>query len=367
VIRNVIFDWSGTLVDDLPAVLLATNHVFRQAGLPEMSLDQFRAEFRLPFRGFYDRHTPHVPLQQLEAWFHASFRTVQDSVSPLPHAREFLAFCRARGLRTFVLSAVHQDHYTVQADRTGFGAFIDASHVGVPDKQARIAGLLDEHRLQPRETVFVGDMQHDVDAARHGGVYSCAVLTGYNSVPQLRASRPDLIVEHLRELQDILERHGLDLESADARRADAALRAPVATVGALISDPDGRVLLLRTRKWSHLWGIPGGKIKGGESSLEALRREIKEETNLDIAEVAFVLAQDCIRSPEFYRPAHFLLLNYTCRCEGPVTVRLNDEAEAFRWVGPAEALNLDLNRPTRILIEAVLAQHAREPLATPSA
>lgn len=42
VIRNVIFDWSGTLVDDLPAVIEASNHVFRLAGVPPMSREQFR-------------------------------------------------------------------------------------------------------------------------------------------------------------------------------------------------------------------------------------------------------------------------------------------------------------------------------------
>ena len=51
-IQNIIFDWSGTLVDDLPAVLRATNHCFVSAGKPEMSLDQFRAEFCLPFQPF---------------------------------------------------------------------------------------------------------------------------------------------------------------------------------------------------------------------------------------------------------------------------------------------------------------------------
>ena len=35
VIRNIIFDWSGTLVDDLPAVWRATNHVLRQAGVKD--------------------------------------------------------------------------------------------------------------------------------------------------------------------------------------------------------------------------------------------------------------------------------------------------------------------------------------------
>ena len=73
--------------------------------------------------------------------------------------------------------------------------------------------------------------------------------------------------------------------------------------------------------------------------------------------------QDCIDSPEFYRPAHFILLNYTCRCERPARVRLNDEAEAFRWVTPAEALPMELNQPTRILIEAVLARPRCESLA----
>src|SRR6266567_2417783 len=79
VIRNIIFDWSGTLVDDLPAVWKATNYVLTQAERAEMSLEQFRAEFCLPFTIFYDRHVPHVPLPQLEHWFHSRFKQVQDS------------------------------------------------------------------------------------------------------------------------------------------------------------------------------------------------------------------------------------------------------------------------------------------------
>ena len=65
-IRNIIFDWSGTLVDDLPAVWQATNYVLTQAARPEMSLEEFRAEFCLPFTIFYDRHVPHVALPQLD-------------------------------------------------------------------------------------------------------------------------------------------------------------------------------------------------------------------------------------------------------------------------------------------------------------
>ncbi len=359
-IRNVIFDWSGTLVDDLPAVWQATNYVLAQAQRPEMSLEQFRAEFCLPFTIFYDRHTPHVPLPQLENWFHSRFRQVQDSVCALPHAREFLEFCRAAKLRTFLLSTVHREHFEVQSAATGFGPFLDKPYVNVWDKREKIHEILEENRLAPDETLFIGDMQHDIETARHGGIHSCAVLTGYNTLEQLRAAKPDLIVEHLRELREVLQQNGLQLK-APVRQFEEG-HPPIVTVGGLIYNEGGQVLMIRTQKWSNLWGIPGGKIKWGEASVEALRREINEETGLLVTNIEFVLVQDCIHSREFYRDAHFVLLNYTCRSATSSPVTLNDEAREFRWVTEAEAMGMPLNQPTRILLLAVIERrrHGRE-------
>jgi phosphoglycolate phosphatase-like HAD superfamily hydrolase/ADP-ribose pyrophosphatase YjhB (NUDIX family) len=358
VIRNIIFDWSGTLVDDLPAVWRATNYVLTRAGCAEMSLDQFRAEFCLPFTIFYDKHTPHVPLPQLEKWFHRRYRQAHDSICELPHAREFLEFCRGRRLRTFLLSTVDRRHFKAQNSLTGFGAYFDKPYIEVWDKRKKIREILEENELPAGETLFVGDMQHDIETARHGGIHSCAVLTGYNTLDQLRAVRPDLIVEHLGELRAILERNGLRLKPLAKPFAES--QPPIVTVGGLIFNEAGEVLMVRTHKWSNLWGIPGGKIKWGEPALDALRREIKEETSLDITGVKFVLVQDCIHSKEFYRDAHFVLLNYTCRCPGRPRVKLNDEAREFRWVTCRQALDLPLNQPTRTLMMAVAGKRGRE-------
>jgi phosphoglycolate phosphatase-like HAD superfamily hydrolase/ADP-ribose pyrophosphatase YjhB (NUDIX family) len=348
VIRNIIFDWSGTLVDDLPAVLKASNFVLAQAGRPEMSLEQFRAEFSLPFTNFYNRFTPDVPMPQLESWFHSEFKRSQDSVCELPHAREFLEFCRAKKIRTFLLSTVHRDHFAVQCRITGFDAYLDKPYTDVWDKREKIHEILAENNLQPDETMFIGDMEHDVETARHGGIHSCAVLTGYNTLEQLRAAKPDLIVEHLRELREILEQNELHLKPAAKKFEETHL--PVVTVGALIFNDAGGALMVRTHKWSNLWGIPGGKVKWGEPSENALRRELKEETNLDIADIRFVLVQDCIHSKEFYREAHFVLLNYTCRCVGRPDVKLNEEAREFRWVSIPQALQMPVNQPTKKLL-----------------
>jgi phosphoglycolate phosphatase len=352
VIRNIIFDWSGTLVDDLPAVLKASNFVLTQAGKAEMSLEQFRAEFSLPFTKFYDRHTPHVPMPQLEEWFHSSFRQAQTSVVELPHARDFLEFCRAKKIRAFLLSTIHADHFAVQGHVIDFNTFLEKSYTDVWDKRKKIHDILAENNLKPDETLFIGDMEHDIETAKHGGIHSCAVLTGYNTLAQLRAAEPDLIVEHLGELRRVLERNDLHLNPVSKGEAG---HPPLATVGALIFNGTGEALMIRTHKWSNKWGIPGGKIKWGETSEAALRREIREETGLKVTDIKFVLVQDCIHSKEFYRDAHFVLLNYTCRCAGKnPRVKLNDEGQEFRWLTPIQAKKLKLNKPTKVLFDAVL-------------
>lgn len=217
-IRNIIFDWSGTLVDDLPAVLASTNHVFARHGLELMSEETFRAEFCLPFKGFYDRFAPMVPLDELEGAYHRHMLETRPAVGELPHARAFLVFCRARGLRTFLLSAIHADHFMAQTAVNGFDAYLDRCYVAVGDKRTRICEILAENRLDPSETMFIGDIRHDIETGKHGGVFACAVLTGYNRFEQLRASEPDLIVEHLGELRQILEREAFQLSPATPSR-----------------------------------------------------------------------------------------------------------------------------------------------------
>ena len=213
-IRNVIFDWSGTLVDDLAAVWRSTNFTLTKAGKSEMSLDQFRAEFSLPFNEFYSRITPGVPLAQLEEWYKESFVVEQESIEPLPHAREFFDFCATRKLRTFLLSTIHPDHYRAQSTRIPFA--FEREYVRVMDKRTKIRELLTENELAPEDTVFIGDMQHDVETAKLGGVGSCAVLTGYNKRNQLEEANPDFIANDLGHLKESLDLSSLKWPPIDS-------------------------------------------------------------------------------------------------------------------------------------------------------
>lgn len=335
--RNLIFDWSGTLVDDLGPVVDATNHVLRAYGRPVMDREEFRRRFRLPYREFYEEMLPGVPLAELEDHFRTGFAASEAEVFLLPYAREKLDWCRQRGVRAFVLTSMDAAEFHKQLELLGMASYFEATYAGVLDKREVIGGIVERHGLDPVETAFVGDMTHDIETAHHASLTSVAVLTGYMDAVTLSGAKPHLTVGDLDGLRQLMD-----------RRPDRGR--PVATVGALIGDGEGRLLMIRTHKWGDRWGIPGGKIRRGEASEDALRREIREETALEVEAIRFVMVQDCIESPEFERPEHFLLLNYVAR-RSSGEVALNDEAEAFRWVNVPEARQLDLNTPTRVLLD----------------
>ncbi len=204
-LRNLLLDWSGTLVDDLPPVIGATNFVLEKHGRPPLSREEFRRHFRLPFTEFYEEFLPDVPLVELDALFHRRFVEIQDEVAPLPGLYEFLDFCRASGRRLFLLSSMKQEHFDVQSEKLGLRDYFEHPYAGVIDKRAKIGAVLETHGLERRETAFVGDMIHDIETARHGGVMSIAVLTGYDSLEKLTPARPDVVVSSLDALRRLLQ------------------------------------------------------------------------------------------------------------------------------------------------------------------
>lgn len=342
--RNLIFDWSGTLVDDLGPVIEATNAVFARYQLAAMDREEFRRRFRLPYHEFYRDALPHVALEEIESHFRPAFDGSKSPVFVLPHAAEFLAWCAAQEIRCFVLTSAHTSAFERHLTEFAIAHHFHATYSGAVDKRQVIHQILADHALEKRETALIGDMVHDIETARHGGVTSIAVLTGYDHPEILSAVRPDITVSDLDSLRNLLE------------HASRPARRPVSTVGALLHRPDGTVLMVRTHKWNNRWGIPGGKIERGETAEAALQREILEETALSIGTPEFVMAQDCIDDADFYRPAHFILLNYLAAA-APGEVQLNQEAHAHRWLTLPEALELDLNRPTRVLLEEILRRN----------
>jgi len=128
---------------------------------------------------------------------------------------------------------------------------------------------------------------------------------------------------------------------------------PEPTVGAFIFNAQGELLLLQSHKWPGRYVVPGGHVELGERLEEAVVREAKEETGLDIHDIEFINFQQFIYDPAFWKKRHFIFFDFACKTDS-TSVQLNDEAQAFVWVEPRQALTMELDTYTRRSVEEYL-------------
>ncbi len=115
----------------------------------------------------------------------------------------------------------------------------------------------------------------------------------------------------------------------------------VPCVGAIVRDDRGRVLMIRrgTEPGRGLWSIPGGRVEAGETSREAVVREVEEETHVRITPngLAGVVERDGPGG------VVYVIEDWFARVEpgtDPRSVRAGDDADEARWVFPDDLANL---------------------------
>lgn len=128
-------------------------------------------------------------------------------------------------------------------------------------------------------------------------------------------------------------------------------------VGAVIRDQDGRVLLVKHRAerkgiWAGKWICPGGKLEFGEPIIDGIRREVKEETNLEIELDAPLAHFERIVREGSLTGLHVIYIDYLATMRSGKLTPGSDVGEA-RWVSKSHIQNIwnELHEDTQILLE----------------
>ncbi|MEP7118587.1 MAG: NUDIX hydrolase [Acidobacteriota bacterium] len=134
--------------------------------------------------------------------------------------------------------------------------------------------------------------------------------------------------------------------------------APVAGVGGVVIR-SGEVLLVRRALPPRQgeWSLPGGRLELGESLVEGVRREVREETGIDVAVGPLVEVFDRVHRDDQGRVRyHFVIVDFLCRPIGGM-LRAGDDAADARWVPRAEVPGLGVNVHAVAVIEKAFAAH----------
>jgi phosphoglycolate phosphatase-like HAD superfamily hydrolase len=191
---HLVWDWNGTLLDDLSLVVSSTNSAFQAIGGRSVDADEHRRVFRRPVAEFYaeilERAVDAEEFGRLDRIFHDAYRLGLTSTSLAADAKE--AIKSWPGSQSLLSMWFH--HELVPAldtyGLTGLFTRVDGlrTEVGGDLKAGHLARHLDELGVSGDEAVLIGDSLDDASAAASVGA-ACVLYTGgFTDPARLRAS-----------------------------------------------------------------------------------------------------------------------------------------------------------------------------------
>ncbi len=183
---HVVWDWNGTLLDDLDVVLASVNAGVAPYRKEPVTLNDYRTHYTRPVKHFYDallgREIDHDEWLDLDTRFHAAYREQLTTAMLARGARQALERAAREGLSQSLLSMYPHSELLPLVDAAGIGHHfdrIDGLRGPAGDRKARyLEAHLDELEVDPAASVVVGDTPDDAEAAAAVGAGCVLVDSG---------------------------------------------------------------------------------------------------------------------------------------------------------------------------------------------
>ncbi|NEW77209.1 HAD family hydrolase [Streptomyces rhizosphaericus] len=212
-VTHLVWDWNGTLLHDIDAVISATNASFQEIGLPPITLERYRDLYCVPVPRFYERLMGRLPTDEewavMDQAFHRHYWALAETAALAIGARQLLTEWQEAGLTQSLCSLAPHEyllplvrthgiecHFVRVDGRTG------QSNTGKAEQMMRHIAALEG--VPSQRMVVIGDALDDAVAARHVGARAVLYTGGSHSRTSLEAAGVpvvDTLEEAVREAE----------------------------------------------------------------------------------------------------------------------------------------------------------------------
>ena len=171
-VKTIIWDWNGTLLNDLDLSLESVNVLLEERNLPTLSIERYRDIFGFPVVDYYvkagfdfDKEPFEIPAKKYVKLYAAG----ASELKLFPDVVETLTFFKENNYRQIVLSAMKDDNLKLMIQNAEISHFFDGIF-GISDNYAREKvslgkQVVEKLNLNPSECLMIGDTLHDAEVA----------------------------------------------------------------------------------------------------------------------------------------------------------------------------------------------------------
>ncbi|MGN1276724.1 MAG: HAD family hydrolase [Floccifex sp.] len=210
-IRHIVFDWNGTLMDDVQFSLDIENQLFKERGLRIIEMDEYKKSFCHPVKDYYKKigfDFTQYSFEELSEEFIDIYNKTYTICPLTPYTKEILKEFKEKNISCSILSASHQKYLEEQVQfyeiDSYFMDIVGCDTIHATGKVAQGIQWMKEHQFKEEECLFVGDTLHDYESAKAMHMPCVLVCTGHQDKELLKQTGCK-VIEDLSELMKILE------------------------------------------------------------------------------------------------------------------------------------------------------------------
>lgn len=211
-ISCVIWDWNGTLLDDVDVSIEAMNRVLERYGLEGLNKERYRKIFRFPVRDYYELagfDFGKVDFEKPALEFIEEYYSLVGAAGLSHGALEAVTRLSESSIRQVILSASERKSLIGQVRRLGIeGRFTDIlginNHFAASKAELALKWISDNN-LDKNNTVFIGDTTHDFETASAADCPCVLVSSGHQSADALRAVSTNIARDITEAAQMVLK------------------------------------------------------------------------------------------------------------------------------------------------------------------
>ncbi len=174
---HVIWDWNGTLLNDVWLCVEIVNAMLHTRNIPQISQHHYTEVFDFPVKTYYQRvgfNFSQEPFEVLATEYMHEYDRRQRECSLCSGTMELLQYCRECGIGQSMLSASHQERLehivTAYQIRPFFHVVSGLTDVYAASKVANGRTLLQQVNVASHDVLLIGDTAHDFEVAQALGV-----------------------------------------------------------------------------------------------------------------------------------------------------------------------------------------------------
>ncbi|PKM76555.1 MAG: HAD family hydrolase [Firmicutes bacterium HGW-Firmicutes-15] len=190
--KHVIWDWNGTLLDDVNIVIEAMNNLLKRRELPLLDIEMYKDIFTFPVIDYYAKlgfDFDLEPFEKLAIEFLSEFNSDKYQFSLHIGVEEVLHFIKSIGISQSILSASQEQELTDSVRKLNINEYflrvVGLNNHYAMSKIIRGKDLLDNLGLEPNDVLLIGDTIHDYEVSKEIGCDCLLICNGHQSYQRI--------------------------------------------------------------------------------------------------------------------------------------------------------------------------------------